>query len=397
MDVLTSGEGAEASQARIHGSITPPSNAPWSDRERVRLIANVLARFPYKFWNWGDSIGFEGLVRASDTLGDDLHRGIAYGMLRTWLNSARGFIEKDNTAPGHALCMLYEATGDSQLISTGVALAKYLLGGRRLPQGPRVVTERALLISPYGGGELTAAHAALLADPGPATYVDELHMTPPFLSHLGVITGRDDLLNRAAEECLSLLRLLQDEQSGLMWHFYLEKTGERYCHGWGRGQGWAMLGLLDVLRVLPDGHESRAELVERLRTLLAAVLAKQRVGGSWAAIIDDDSSGAESSTGAFVMTALLRAHSQGLMSIESIQLQLASCWCHLESRISPEGVLREVSAEVYASTLDSHYRHVPTGAVVPWGQGPLLLAIDAARRVGWGAEANARNFSSTDV
>ncbi len=158
-----------------------------------------------------------------------------------------------------------------------------------------------------------------------------------------------------------------------------------------------MLGLLDVLRVLPDAHESRAELVERLKTLLAAVLARQRADGSWTAIIDDESAGVESSTGAFVLTALLRAYAQGLMSIEPIQVALSSCWRHLESRISPEGVLREVSAEVYASTLDSHYRHVPTGSVVPWGQGPLLLAIEAARRVGWRADEAARHSASPDV
>jgi unsaturated rhamnogalacturonyl hydrolase len=39
--------------------------------------------------------------------------------------------------------------------------------------------------------------------------------------------------------------------------------------------------------------------------------------------------------------------------------------------------LREVSAAVYASTVADHYLAVPRGFVVPWGQGPALLALVA--------------------
>jgi unsaturated rhamnogalacturonyl hydrolase len=39
------------------------------------------------------------------------------------------------------------------------------------------------------------------------------------------------------------------------------------------------------------------------------------------------------------------------------------------------GQLREVSAAVYASTVPAHYAAVPRGYVVPWGQGPALLAL----------------------
>jgi unsaturated rhamnogalacturonyl hydrolase len=41
-----------------------------------------------------------------------------------------------------------------------------------------------------------------------------------------------------------------------------------------------------------------------------------------------------------------------------------------------------VSANVFACTVASHYHHVPRGAVVPWGQGPLLLAAAAMEERG---------------
>jgi unsaturated rhamnogalacturonyl hydrolase len=48
------------------------------------------------------------------------------------------------------------------------------------------------------------------------------------------------------------VRVLQDE-SGLFWHFWLERTQARYGFAWSRGQGWALLGLLD----LHDGARAR--------------------------------------------------------------------------------------------------------------------------------------------
>jgi unsaturated rhamnogalacturonyl hydrolase len=40
-----------------------------------------------------------------------------------------------------------------------------------------------------------------------------------------------------------------------------------------------------------------------------------------------------------------------------------------------DGILSGVSAAVNACTNPSHYAHVPRGFVVPWGQGPLALAL----------------------
>ena len=45
--------------------------------------------------------------------------------------------------------------------------------------------------------------------------------------------------------------------------------------------------------------------------------------------------------------------------------------------LDDRGQLREVSAAVYASTEPTHYGRVPRGYVVPWGQGPALLALVA--------------------
>ena len=89
--------------------------------ERLRHAADVLARYRFELWKYGDSIGFEGLLAASDLLGDDRWQGFVHGALKAWAGRAqRAFRELDNTAPGHALCLTYERTGDDALIEAAV-------------------------------------------------------------------------------------------------------------------------------------------------------------------------------------------------------------------------------------------------------------------------------------
>lgn len=206
--------------------------------------------------------------------------------------------------------------------------------------------------------------------------MDCLHFDPPFFAHLGALTGDGELVDLAVEQALAYLALLQDEH-GLLWHFWLEKTRGRYGYGWGRGQGWALLGLLDLLRYLPPGHQPSPRLRERLAALAGALAACQRPDGSWSAVVDEPESGPESSTAAFAAAGFADGVARGLLGEEYRERALAACrsaW----STVDEAGFLTGVSAAVWASTQASHYYHVPTGFDVPWGQGSLLVA---AKRV----------------
>ena len=49
-------------------------------------------------------------------------------------------------------------------------------------------------------------------------------------------------------------------------------------------------------------------------------------------------------------------------------------WRAMWTHVRPNGLLDDVSFETFPSTRPEHYRTMPTGAMVPWGQGPLLTA-----------------------
>jgi unsaturated rhamnogalacturonyl hydrolase len=348
-------------------------------RERLRAAADLLIDYPFRVWHYGESTGLEGLLEAARLLAEPRYEAWVHGLLRGWAARRLPFAEIDNTLPGKVLCDVAARHGDEHLLEAALDAARHLTA-RRTIRGVALPFERAPLREPFGGEPLGAADRALLDDPGPGIFVDALHFDPPFLVRLGVLAGKPELVDAGARQALALTELLQDD-TGLFWHFFLERSGERYGLGWGRGQGWALLGLVDVLRPLPRDHADREQLACALERLAGALAAGQRADGGWYAVIGDPESGDESSTAAFAAAGLSEAVAAGLLAADHLEVARRA-WSHTADRVREDGVLAGVSANVWACTAASHYRHMPLDAVVPWGQGPLLLAAAQARE-GW--------------
>ena len=195
---------------------------PDADPALMRLVADRALCYPYQAWFYGDSIGFEGLLAATDLLGDRRYADFAHGFLRGWAARDEPRRPDDNTAPGHALCALAAERDDRQLRDAAERLGGYLAGRRRI-EGVSVTFEdaRRSVREPYGDVALDGPGRRILADPGPGIYVDCLHFDPPLFAHLARLTGDRRWAVRAVEEALGYERLLRDEATGLYHHFWL--------------------------------------------------------------------------------------------------------------------------------------------------------------------------------
>ena len=353
-----------------------PAPLPGDDENwtSLRRAADLLLRHPFRGWFYGDSIGFEGLLAASDLLGDGRWQGFAHGFLRGWAARQDGYREMDNTAPGRALCLLAERTRDQLLLEAGTALATWLRSRPTIGDGAWVSFASAPLREPYGGAPLPPSEAALLTDAGPGVYLDCLHFDPPFLVHLGRLLGDEAMLEAGVDQALAYISMLQDPDGGLFRHFWLERTGRPYVLGWARGQGWALLGLLDVLEQLPASHPAWSRVAAAARRLAEAMATLQRDDGSWWAVAQEPASGPESSTSAFMATAFARGIDLGVLPADAFRPAGQRAWVATQACLDDAGVLTGVSAAVWSSTSLEHYFHVPRGFTVPWGQGPLLMA-----------------------
>ncbi len=339
-------------------------------------VADSLLLLPYQAWNFGDSVAFEGMLAASSRLGNDRWQSFAHGFVRAWAAADQPHVRLDCTAPGLAMVELARRTGDARVSEAAIGLADYLVSRPRL--GPLFATwEHSPLQHPYGPDQLPHDEVRLLASPPPGAFIDCLHFDPPFLVSLGVHVSRDDLVDEGVGQAMGYIEVLQ-QPDGTFDHFVLDGSDRTYGPRWGRGQGWALLGLLDVIEHLPAGDARHEPLVGSAAKLVEAMLSTQRDDGHWDAVVGDASSGDETSTAAFMADGFLRAARLGVVAQKDIVGPARQALAAALVSTSDDGILGGVSAAVNACTLPSHYAHVPRGFVVPWGQGPLAMALAEA-------------------
>lgn len=333
----------------------------------------MLCRYPFRVWGYGDSIGFEGLLAAGELLATSRYDAFVHGMAKGWAARSEPFVEIDNTAPGHAIC-LSSAHRDDVVLAALERLAAFLVD-RPLIEGCFQTFAVAPLKEPFGGRDLTTGERQLLADPGAGVFVDCLHFDAPFLTHLGRLTDNPALVDCGVNQARAMVKLLQDS-TGIFSHFYLPRTDERYGFGWSRGQGWALLGLLDVLDQLSPEDPATAELADATLKLAEVIIATQDSSGHWPALIHEADSFRETSAAFFYAVGLARGIESGLFP-ETWRASAERGFSAGLERVKEDGVIAGVSAEIWACTSLDHYRYVPVGFQVPWGQGPFLAAARA--------------------
>jgi unsaturated rhamnogalacturonyl hydrolase len=351
------------------------------DPALLRRVAEKLAQHEFKGWFYGDSIGFEGLVAAGDMLGVKTWQDFSHGFFRAWATRMAPFQLDDNTAPGHVMCEIVKRTDDKVLRQAVLRLADHLYSRRRV-RGIAITFEDTLraLRQPYGGVPLSAADQEFMQNPGAGIWLDCMHFDPPFYAHLSEIAG-PEWGKRAVDEILAYCELLLDPELGLYNHYWLEKTGRSYIRGWGRGQGWALLGLLDVVAHVSVDMARYGEVVGKASALAEAMRHFQLADGNWWAMVHEPESGPESSTAAFMACAFYRGIRLGVLAADTFREPADRAFAAMSANLDEDGNLQGVSAAVYAALVQEHYWHVPRGLIVPWGQGPVLTAAQARRAV----------------
>lgn len=345
------------------------------DLALLRRAAEKLEQHEFKGWFYGDSIGFEGLIAAGDMLGVATWQDFSHGFFRAWATRMEPYQSDDNTAPGHVMCEMIKRTDDQVLRKAVLKLAEHLYSRRRV-RGVGITFEDTLraLRQPYGGVQLSAADQEFMRNPGAGIWLDCMHFDPPFYAHLAKIGAGQEWSQRAVNEILAYCELLDDPELRMYHHFWLERTERAYIRGWGRGQGWALLGLLDVVAHADKTTPRYAEVVERTQVLADSMRNWQLDDGNWWAMVHEPESGPESSTAAFMACAFYRGILLGLLPADQFREPADRAFAAISRNLDDEGNLLGVSAAVYAALVQQHYWHVPRGFIVPWGQGPVLTA-----------------------
>jgi unsaturated rhamnogalacturonyl hydrolase len=322
-------------------------------RAILSRLAQRTQHFDFAVWFWGDAIAFDGLLDAAELLHEEDHALFCRRFLERWNSALPAWT--DYLAPGLALTRL-SRLGAGELASSP----------KRLLTHYRLRTPRGVSGLHYFRPDLPQFRTTIL--------IDSLYHVPSFIAASAALSGDESLLSEAVAMWREHAEALTLPDRPLLFHNYDHGSGRRRGYGWGRGNGWALFGLLDLIEILPSGHPDRGEMVDRFRKLSAAILPLQDSSGFWRTLLSEKESYLETSTAAFFGAIFTKAVRLGLLTKEFDEAA-DRAWRALLSRIDDDGGAFGTSAAIWAANAPIEdlrlYKTAPTEVNV-WGQGAAL-------------------------
>jgi unsaturated rhamnogalacturonyl hydrolase len=126
-------------------------------------------------------------------------------------------------------------------------------------------------------------------------WLDGIYMAGPFLSEYALRFDEPETFDDVVYQITLIEKHTRDPKTGLLYHAWDESKSQRWCDPWtglskffwGRGIGWYMMAIVDVLDHLPRDHARRSELIAILgKTAAAIVKVQDEATGLWYQILD---------------------------------------------------------------------------------------------------------------
>lgn len=332
----------------------------------ARAAAAHAVAYPYKVWGFGEDIALRALLELADAVDDAALVDVVADVARRGRRSGP-LAPSDHVAPGVVLLELHERIGERAFLDHALALGR--------------------LLTSFQVADGVAVHRRDLEGWRDTVWVDCMALDGPFLARLARVTGDASWADHAADALLGYARVLQGVDDGLFVHGYDVGTHRASSVRWGRGNGWALHGLVDTLEMLPHDHGAVLEARTRLARLLAALRDRQHPSGRWTTILDDPTSPLEASTAAFFASGALKARRLALLPAplaDSLDTMLDRALTAVAEDAGADGGLTVSNATPIGNR--ATYVDRPSG-VFPWGQGPLILTFVEARRAAAGSSA----------
>jgi rhamnogalacturonyl hydrolase YesR len=253
----------------------------------------------------------------------------------------------------------------------------------------------AALVRAYGkkpdpryrtGIDLVDAHIAkkqlrladgTLARPRPwpvALWIDDAYMSIPFLAQMGKFTGNRAYYDDAAKQVIGMSKRLFHEDVGLYDHTWFEHAAPydpKFF--WGRGAGWMLVSMADLLTVMPEDHPDRAKVLHIYRRAVQGVAQVQGSNGMWHQLLDRTDSYFESSATAMFTFAIARGVNRGWLPTVYAPVAQAG-WQALSRKVRADGQIEGICVSTTAAADAAYYYNRPTELGAMQGYGAALMA-----------------------
>jgi rhamnogalacturonyl hydrolase YesR len=273
-------------------------------------IARVLAgRYPQNpIISYIPSVAWANRLRLADTTGDAAVREKVVAETRPWTSGERPLFGERIPLTAVAGTLIF-----AELAARGEDAARALA-----VRG----ADEALKTAPSG-----------FAEHGQG-WTDDMFMMSAILSRSGRMPGRAGDFDHLGKMLMSYAGRLQ-RQDGIFVHF----TGRI---PWGRGNGFASLGLTEALTSMPAAHPLRAQLLDGYRRYVNGKIAMHAPDGMWRQVVDEPGAYREESVTAMTLTSMARGIRLGWIDARTYRPVVDRAWRGLAAHITGEGGIVDI-------------------------------------------------------
>jgi unsaturated rhamnogalacturonyl hydrolase len=181
-------------------------------------------------------------------------------------------------------------------------------------------------------------------------FSDGIFMGTVIVAQAGALTGQSKYFD-LADRHLRFMQQLDLRQDELYRHQPATDAA------WGRGNGFAALGLALTLSELPHGHKGYAHALQSYRQLMAALLPWQTRDGLWRNVIDYPGAYPEFSATAMIGFAMQRGLENGWITGRRYHQAVDHAWLAVNSRSASSGSFVDVCESTARMTSLDQYLH----------------------------------------
>ena len=150
-------------------------------------------------------------------------------------------------------------------------------------------------------------------------WADDIYMSIPFMVRYATLTGDNTVLDDAVNQFLCFKEKLFMEERSLMAHVYSLPVEKNNQIPWGRGNGWVLFSLTELLQVLPREHKNYEEIKIFFQKLAKGFLKYMDEDGMIHQVIDEPDSYPEASGTAMCAASFARGVRMGVLPAEVYQ------------------------------------------------------------------------------
>jgi len=309
-------------------------------------IARVLAkRYPQNpIVSYIPSMSWFNLLRLTDATHDSSFAEAVRQQTQPWTSGARPLFGDRIALTAVAGTMIY-----AELAERGDERARALA----IQGADAALAEGENGIAQYGQG-----------------WTDDMFMVSAILSRSGKMPGRARDLDRVANLLISYSKRLQ-RQDGIFDHFTLGRGA------WGRGNGFAALGLMEALTALPSTHPARADVLAIYLRQMNGLKQMQAPDGTWRQVIDEPGAYREESATAMTLSAMARGVRLGWLD-QSYRPVIARAWRALAAHLTEDGGIVDICTSTGAGPTRRYYfdRAAISGADDRGGAMALMASME---------------------